>query len=322
MNETQGLARGHGLATVRSLLGRYGIVLVVILLVVFLSSQSSAFLTTRNILNLFAQVAPAGIIACGAAIVIIGGGFDLSSGAVFAISGVVAALVANLVSVEVGIAAGVLLGLFLGLVNGSIIAVFGINSFIATLATGFVYRGVATIMTGGFLVVVADPAFSWIGNARIATVPVPAILFALVALVSGFVLAKTKFGSFVYAIGGNSEAAWLSGVRVNLVRISTYGVSGLCAGIAGVMAASRVSTGQADAGMGLELTVIAAVVVGGISIRGGEGAIWRAVVGIVLIALIGNGFNILNINPFYQSIAQGLIILVAVAADARARRTG
>ncbi|MBL8581074.1 MAG: ABC transporter permease [Rhizobiaceae bacterium] len=302
---------------IAAIVSRFGIVLVLVALVVVLSMMSSAFLTPRNLLNVLAQVAPAGIVACGAALVIIAGGFDLSAGAIFAISGIVAAYLANTTAAVVAIAAGASAGLLLGVVNGGVITLFGINSFIATLATGFIFRGVATMITGGFLIGVNNPTFSALGNMRVFTVPIPVYVFAGVAIVTGLLLSQTKLGRYVYATGGNAEAARLSGVRVDLVRVATYAISGLCAGIGGVIFASRVSTGQADAGTGLELTVIAAVVVGGISIKGGEGSIWRAVVGVLLIALIGNGFNILNINPFYQSIAQGLIILVAVAVDSR-----
>lgn len=299
------------------LLARFGIVLVLVAMVVVLSLMSSAFFTPRNLFNVLSQVAPAGIVACGAALVIIAGGFDLSSGAIFAIAGIVSAHVANASFAVAGIAAGAGAGLLLGVVNGGVITLFGINSFIATLATGFIFRGVATMITGGFLVAVANPSFSILGNMRLLTVPIPVYVFAGVAIATGLLLSQTKVGRYIYATGGNAEAARLSGVRVDMVRITAYAISGLCAGLAGVISASRVSTGQADAGTGLELTVIAAVVVGGISIKGGEGSIWRAVVGVLLIALIGNGFNILNINPFYQAIAQGFIILIAVAVDSR-----
>lgn len=315
-----GAAKAAGQARtpqIGTIISRFGIVLVLVALVIVLSMMSSAFFTPRNLLNVLAQVAPAGIVACGAALVIIAGGFDLSAGSIFAISGIIGAYLANTTAALVAIMAGASAGLLLGIVNGGVITLFGINSFIATLATGFIFRGVATMITGGFLVGVTNPSFSVLGNTRILTVPIPVFVFAGVAVATGLLLSQTKLGRYIYATGGNLEAARLSGVRVNLVRVATYAISGLCAGIGGVIFASRVSTGQADAGTGLELTVIAAVVVGGISIKGGEGSIWRAVVGVLLIALIGNGFNILNINPFYQSIAQGMIILIAVGVDAR-----
>jgi ribose transport system permease protein len=298
---------------------KYGIVLVFLVLFIVLSVSSDAFLTSRNLLNLLSQNAPIGIVACGATIVIIAGGFDLSIGAVYAFSGVVAAYVAINVDPTLGWFAGIALGLVLGLLNGVIITRFQINSFIATLATGFIYRGIATVITGGFLVSVSNDRFKYIGNERVIGLPIPAIIFIVVAVLTGIALARTKYGRYVYAAGGNAEAARLSGVRVNLVQLGAFGFSGACAGLAGVIAASRVSTGQANTGVGIELAVIAAVVVGGISIKGGEGTIWRAVIGVLLIALISNGFNMLNIDPFYQAIALGTIILVAVGVDNRSR---
>lgn len=312
--QQEGRKRG---ISVGRFLSQYGIVVVFVALFAVLAIASPAFLSTRNLLNILAQTAPVGIAACGAALVIISGGFDLSVGAVFAMSGVVAAFAVNVMDPTFAILLGILVGLILGLINGAVISGFGINSFIATLATGFIFRGIATILTGGFLVSAANEQFRWFGNGRVFTVPMPVYMFALVAIITGVVLAKSRYGRYLYAAGGNAEAARLSGIRVELVRLVAFGISGMAAGFAGVISAARVSTGQADAGTGIELTVIAAVVVGGISIMGGEGAIWRAVFGVLLIAMIGNGFNLLNIDPFYQSIAQGAIILIAVGVDSR-----
>lgn len=304
-------------AVIGRLASRYGIVIVFVALVIVLGLMSSAFLTPRNIFNVLSQTAPLGIMACGAALVIIAGGFDLSVGAIYSFAGVVAAFTANATNAPIGMLVGVLAGLLLGLLNGALISLFGINSFIATLATGLGFAGFTAVLTGGFLVPVKAEGFNILGNERLLTIPLPVFVFALAAVITAIVLAKTRFGRYVYASGGNAEAARLSGVRVELVRLATFGISGLCAGLAGVIATSRVSSGQAGSGSGLELTVIAAVVVGGISISGGEGSIWRAVLGVLLIALINNGFNILNVDPFYQSIAQGAIILIAVAFDSR-----
>ncbi|MDR1800013.1 MAG: ABC transporter permease [Bifidobacteriaceae bacterium] len=300
------------------LAGRYWIVLVFIGLVVALSLMSSAFLTTRNIFNVLNQVAPTGIIACAAALVIIAGGFDLSVGAIYSFAGVLAAIVSNATNnALIGSLAGVGGGLVLGLVNGLAVFFLGINSFIATLATSLAFGGLTEVLTGGYLITVEAPGFNLLGNHRLWTVPLPVYVFAAVALITGLILAKGTFGRHVYAAGGNQEAARLSGVRIERVGVTTFAVSGLCAGLAGLIATSRVNNGQAGSGSGIELTVIAAVVVGGISISGGEGSIWRAVLGVLLIALLGNGFNILNVDPFYQSIAQGSIILIAVAFDSR-----
>jgi ribose transport system permease protein len=299
----------------------YGFVLMFCALFVALSLASSSFLTSTNLLNLLSQNAPIGIAACGATLVVIAGGFDLSVGAIYAFSGVVAAKVANAVDPVTGLVAGVLAGLLLGCLNGALVTQLKVNTFIATLASGFVIRGAATLLTGGLLISVPDAAFATLGRDEILSVKVSIVVFAVVALVTSLLLTRTIFGRYVFATGGNAEAARLSGVRVDVVRTATFALSGLCAGLGGVIAASRVSTGQADTGTGLELAVIAAIAIGGTSIMGGDGAIWRSVLGVLFVAMIANGFNILNIDPFYQSIAQGVIILFAVAVD-RLGRSG
>lgn len=315
-----GTAEAERAPASRLRLGRardYGIVVVFLALFIALSIASPAFLSSRNLLNILAQSAPIGIIACGGTLVIIAGGFDLSVGAIFAFSGVIAAKTANAVDPVAGLLAGLLVGVVLGLINGGIVTLFRVNTFIATLASGYVFRGVATLITGGFLVSVSDDAFSFLGREEVFSVKVSVFIFAAVALFTGFLLTRTRFGRYIFAVGGNPEAARLSGIRVDLIRTATFVYSGVCASLAGIIATSRVSTGQADAGVGIELAAIAAIVIGGTSILGGEGAAWRSVLGVLLIAMIGNGFNVMNIDPFYQSIVQGLIILVAVAVDAR-----
>jgi ribose transport system permease protein len=191
---------------------------------------------------------------------------------------------------------------------------------VATLATGMMIRGLAVVITSGFLVTVADERYTIIGREALFGVKYSVWLFAAFAVICGFLLSRTKFGRHIYAVGGNPEAARLSGIRVGWVKALTFGISGFAAGLAGLIASSRVSTGQADAGSLIELTAIAAVVIGGTSIAGGEGAIWRTIVGILLLALIGNGFNMLRVEPFYQDIVKGAIIVVAVAMDAWSKR--
>lgn len=299
----------------------YGIVTTFVLLFVVLSVSSSAFLTSTNMLNILDQNAAIGIIACGGTLVIIAGGFDLSVGAIFAFAAVVSAEIANHVDPVVGLLAGVLVGLGLGLVNGLIVTGLKINTFIATLASGYVFRGIATLITGGFLVSVAATSFAVPGTYKFFDVKFTIWIFVIVAVALGFLLAKTAYGRYVYAVGGNLEAARLSGIRVDRIRAMTFMISGLCAGIAGVLAASQDATGSARAGTGIELAAIAAIVIGGTSIAGGEGAVWRSVLGVMLLALINNGFNLLNIDPFYQSVVQGAIILIAVAVDVWARKS-
>jgi ribose transport system permease protein len=300
----------------------YGIVFTFLALFLTLSIASPAFLSTTNLLNIANQNSSIGIIAVGSTLVIIAGGFDLSVAAIFGLASVVAAQVANGVDPTVGLLAGVLAGGLLGLVNGAIVTAGRINAFIATLASGYVFRGVATLLTSGFLVSVTAHGFGTIGQYYLFGIHIPIWFFIGVIGVLSFLLGRTVFGRHVYAVGGNEQAARLSGVRVNRVRTATFVISGLCAGLAGVIAASQDMTGQPAGGTGFELTAIAAVVIGGTSIAGGQGAIWRSVLGVMLIALINNGFNLLNVDAFYQAVAQGLIILIAVGVDVWGRSFG
>jgi len=289
-------------------------------LFVALSFASDAFLTSTNLLNLLDQNAAIGIIACAATLVIIAGGFDLSVGAIFAIAGVCAAKAANGSSPLLAVLAAIAVGAALGLGNGLLVTVGRINSFIGTLASMYMIRGLALLVSGGFLITVTDPGFATLGTGKLGSVTYGTLVFVAVAILTGVLLHRSVFGRYVYASGDNPDAARLSGVPVTRTRALTFVLSGACAGLAGAIVASRVSTGQADSGAGLELAAIAAVVIGGTSIAGGEGAVWRSVMGVFLLALISNGFNLLNIDPVYQQIVQGAIIAIAVGADAWSRR--
>jgi ribose transport system permease protein len=213
-----------------------------------------------------------------------------------------------------------LAGAALGLVNAVIVNQIRINSFIATLASSIVFRGAAILVTGGMIVSVTDRSFRILGTRRLFEAKYSVYVYLAFVLITWFILTRTTLGRYIYAVGGNAEAARLSGIRVGLIRGATFVISGLSAGIAGVLAASRTSSAQPDLGAGLELSAIAATVVGGTSILGGEGAIWRAVLGVLILAMIGNGFNLLDINTTYQQVVQGLLIMVAVGADQLVRR--
>lgn len=298
------------------LVQEYGIVLAFIATFVVLSLSNPAFFTVRNMLNVLDQASQVGLIALGATVTIIGGGFDLSAGAIFTMSGSVAALIARAGFPILGLIAGVLTGLILGFVNGGLITGFRVNSFVATLASGLIIRGLAYVLTQGLLIQINDDRFSWLGRGRFLNAKIPVYVLFIFAIVVWFLLSHTKFGRYVYAIGDNEEAARLSGGRVGLVRTLTFALSGLSAGLAGVIGASRIATGQANVGNGIELSAIAAVVIGGTSIMGGEGAVWRTLFGFLLLQLISNGMNILNVPTFYQLIIEGSVIMFAVALDA------
>ena len=306
------------------LLRDYGIVVAFGLLFIFLTITTPAFFSIDNFRNVLEQNAYIGIAACGATVVMIGSGFDLSQGAVFALSGVLAAWLAVHVDPLVGLIGGALAGILFGIFNGALVSVLGIHSFLATLSSGFVFTGIALWVTGGFLIDASEfSTFLWLGRGElIPTLPNQILLFAIVAVVVGLLLAKTNYGRYVYAAGGNREASRLSGVPVRLVIGGTFVVSALTASIAGLIVVSQAGTGQSAPGGTdtLALTSIAAVVIGGTSIQGGQGAVWRTVVGVLFLAMINNAFNLSGVSPDLQAIFTGLIILAAVALNSIAGR--
>jgi ribose transport system permease protein len=295
----------------------YAVLIIIVALMVYMSLISDAFLTPRNLLNILNQSTPLALIAAALTLVIISGGFDLSTGAIFGVATVSAAWLAVNADPILGLAVAPLVGLVLGVANGVIITGLHVHSFLATLATSLVFRGIAILITGGFLIQVRIPEFIWLGRGRIADTVNVAVLFMVVFVgVMMFLLNRTTFGRRIYAVGGNEEAAVLSGVRVNLVKIGAFALTGIASGLAAAISVSRLSMGQPQAGAGMELQAIAAVILGGTSIYGGEGAVWRSVAGVLLLQLIDNAFNILDVNPFYKDLTTGLIIVAAVAASA------
>ncbi|MBL8131713.1 MAG: ABC transporter permease [Anaerolineae bacterium] len=312
-----------------ALLLDYGIVIGFAALFMLLSFQTEAFLTPRNQLNILDQAHQIGLMAVAVTVVIIAGGFDLSMGAIFAMSGVVAAFVArDLGQVEafagaapyLGWIAGIATGALLGLLNGVLVTFLQINTFVATLASGIVIRGLALIITQAEQVRVPDDAFQALARGSIGDFRNTIFLWLGFALLMTLLLTRTRLGRYIFASGDNPEAARLAGINVNLVRTIAFGISGFAAGLSGVISASKFQKAQNDAGQGLELIAIAAVVIGGTSIMGGEGAVWRTVLGVLLLRLIENGFNLANVDTFYQDVFQGLIILFAVALDALRHR--
>lgn len=301
-------------------LRQYAVLILLVVLFVVLSVSSSAFFTVDNLLNIVNQNVPLAIVAMAGTFVIISGGFDLSTGAMFAVVNVFAAGVAVHINVWLGLGLSPFVGLLLGALNGVLITQLRIHSFLATLATSLAYRAVAVLITGGTLISVLDPNFAILGGGRVLGLYWAVVVLIVFAVFAGFLLNMTSFGRYVFAVGGNQEAAELSGVAVNKVRVAVFAFSGMAAGAAAAIGVSRISSGEPLAGTGLELQAIAAVILGGTSIYGGVGAVWRSLCGVYLIALIGNGFNILNVNPLYKDLVTGVIILAAVALSAGDRR--
>jgi ribose transport system permease protein len=300
-----------------------GILLPFVVLFVVLSVTSGPFLTTTNLLNILDQQSAILIMAAAGTLVLVGGGIDLSVGATYGLAGVVAAQVVMHASPVVALAAAIAVGLVVGLVNGVVTTYFRINALIATLAVSFIVAGIASKVTNGnLLVLTSKPSFANVARSELMGVR-SSIWIALLCLVAlGVLLSRTTFGRYLYAAGGNAEAARLAGVRINRVRIAAFMASGAAAAIGGVIDVSRVLSAQSTSGDQLTFTVLAGMVVGGTSILGGEGAVWRTSIGVLFIALVGNGFDLLGVDPLYQQITLGVILLLAVGADAlsRARR--
>ena len=290
-------------------------------LFITLSITSSVFLTQGNLLNILSQQAPLMIVAAASTMVIIAGSFDLSTGSIVAVTNVAAAQVAiHSGSNSLGLLTAPALGLLLGIVNGVVITVLRVHSFLGTLATSLVYSALALLLTNGSIISVDDPAFANLGQGTWGPVTISSIVMVVWVLVAMVVLNRTVVGRHVFAVGGNSEAAALSGVSVRSTHIFTFAASGLACGIAAAIIVSRVSSGQPTQGADITLNAIAAVILGGTSIYGGAGALWRSLTGVYLLALIGNGFNLLGANQFYKSMVTGVVIVAAVALAAVGRR--
>jgi ribose transport system permease protein len=298
---------------------RYGIVIALILLVVISQMLYPNFLTSANLQNILSQNATLGIVCAGVTFVTIAAGFDLSVPAMIGIGAVAAARLSDqsLPVILVGVLA---LGIACGLVNGLIITVMKINPLIATLGTSAVFAGATLLYTHGSPIPVTGDSLEvlqgeWLG------LRVQSWIMVAVFVIAGVVLAKTTYGRAIYAIGGSTEAARLAGIRVTVIRTSTYVLSGMCSSLAGVLFASTLMMGQSDLGQAnYALLAITVVVVGGTSLFGGEGAMWRSVVGLALLAALSNVFNSLGIQSAWQSIVQGTILILAVGADLLTRR--
>ncbi len=300
----------------------YAVIFTFVALFALLSATSSAFLTTINILNLLDQNSAAIILATASTFVIIGAGFDISIGAVLTLSAVVSAVVAVHLTFWAGLLAGPLTGIVCGLINAVLVGIVRINSIIATLATNLIFAGVAVVVTGGGVITVPDQRFTVLASTgyRFLGLQYDIIIAFAFAVILEIILTRSVFGRHVFAVGGNALAAWLSGINVAGIRAATFVLSGFAAGLAGAITASRIGAGEPTTDPTTVLAVIAAVVVGGTSILGGEGAVWRTVLGVMFIALIGNGFDLLQINAIYQQIAEGIIVVLAVGFDTWSRK--
>ncbi|MDQ4113063.1 MAG: ABC transporter permease [Actinomycetota bacterium] len=308
-------------ARVLNLLSQGQSIAGLLIVCIIFTALSADFLTQYNLFNILRQSAVTAILAAGMVFVIVTGGIDLSVGAVVAVSGTLTAgMLRDGLPIPAAIAIGLLVGLGFGLVNGVLVAVARMPAFIVTLGTMTVGSSVALAYSQGLPISNLPDGFTYLGQGAVGPIPVPVILAAVVALIAGIVLKRTLIGRYAVAIGGGEQVAFLSGVNTARWKATVYAVMGLLAGFAGIVLAARQNSGQPTAGAGVELMVIAAVVIGGTSLSGGRGSMWGAMIGTLLITVINNGLNLLNVSPYYQGLLVGGLILAAVALDRRNRR--
>ena len=309
---------------VGAFLAKYSMLGVLVALLAIATILYPRFFSAGNIGNLLSQNAAVGIIAVGMTLVIITGGFDLSVGAVYALGSVIyAGVTVQTGSTFLAGIAALIAGLLVGILNGSLVSIVKINPFVATLGTASIVSGIAYIYSNSSPFIVNDvPEFQDLALTTILGVKLPIWIMITVFVVGTVLLAKTTYGRNIVAVGGNYEAAWLSGIKVKGISASAYVITGALAALAGMMDSSRLGVGQADVGASIALDAIAIVVVGGTSLRGGEGGVWRSAIGLLILATLTNVFYSLNVTQNWQLIAKGTIVVAAVAVDAivRARR--
>jgi inositol transport system permease protein len=311
---------------------KYAIVLILLLMIALVSILSPAFLQPGNLVNVVRQISVTGLVAMGVTVAIISTGIDLSLGSVLGLAAVVAASLAQqpdgpavkypglVLPLIIPILAGLFVGLLCGLINGSLIAQFKIPPFIATLGMLTAARGLALLYSNGRPISNLTDEYNFLGRGAILGVPVPIIILGVVAIITHIMLNSTKFGRYVYAIGGNELAARFSGLNLKRVTIGIYAYSGLLAGLAGIMLSSRISSGQPGLGVGYELDAIASAVIGGTSLSGGIGTVWGTLVGALIIGVLNNSLDLLNVSAYWQQILKGAIIVVAIIIDQRKNR--
>jgi len=296
----------------KDMIRRYGILIGLIGLITGFSVLSERFFTISNMLIVMRQTSIVAFLAVGMSFVILGAGIDLSVGSVLAFSGAVGAGVMQNGGIFFGILAGLALGTALGTFNGIVITKLKIPAFIATLAMMAIARGGTLVYTDGRPITGLPSSFAFLGRGYIGNVPFPIILMLIIFILAYIVLKLTRFGRYVYATGGNINAARASGIKVDNVIISTFAISGFLSGLTGMVLASRLNSAQPTAGMGYELDAIAAVVLGGTNLFGGEGELWGTLVGAFIMGILNNGLNMLNVSSFYQQVVKGIVILIAV----------
>ena len=280
------------------------------------SLASPYFLSLNNFLNIGLYGSIMGIAAVGMTLVLLTGNIDVSIGSVMGLTGVtMATLLQRNVPLPVAIIIGLSIGAFGGFVNGIFVTRLRINSLIVTLSTMAILRGLAFVLCGGLSIVITDVGFRWFGRDYVLNIPVSLLLMVIFYIVFAYILKNTKFGRRVYAVGGNSRASYLSGINIKHVQVWVFTISGLAAAVGGFLMAAQTGSGLPQAGTGLELDVIAAAVLGGTSLSGGKGKIVGTLLGVMIMSTLSNGMVLMNVPSFYQQIAKGCVLLIAVFLD-------
>ena len=291
-----------------------------IALFVILSIASPNFLTSTNLSSVVRQTAVINIMALGMTVIIISGGIDLSVGSILALAGLLGTMTMEKNGIPLGIAVGLVTGMLCGFANGLMTTSLRINPFIVTLGTMGIYRGLALIISKGLPVHEIPPSYSYLGEGNLLHVPFVLWLLLLCAVIIHVTLEHTRLGRYAFSIGSNSDAAYYAGVPVRFHIMAVYAIAGVLTGLAGMIEASRLMTGQPTGGQGYELTAIAAVVIGGGSLRGGEGSVLGTLVGAFIMGLLANGSDLLGTNPYWQQVIIGSVIILAVSFDELRKR--
>lgn len=295
---------------------QFTLILTFIVLCISMTFLSDKFLTQGNILNVFRQASQIGVCAIGMTMVILLGGIDLSVGSVQGLAGVAAVIVLNKTgNIVLAIVAGVLVGAAIGLINSLIITKMNITPLICTLGTMSIISGTALVATNAVSFQVTDKAYMNIGIGRVGSIPIPVLILIVLIIIFYFVLNHTVYGRYIYAIGGNKESAALAGIPVDKIIIITYTISGMLTGLAAVILSARMGSGQPTAGTGFEMSVIAAVIIGGVSLSGGRGSLGGAMIGVMTLYVLTNGMVLMDVSSFWQDIMRGALIILAVYVD-------
>ena len=308
-------------ARISAVMLRGMIVWLLIALIVLCRILYPGFLERDNLFNILSQNVQVGLIALGMTFVMIAGGFDLSVGAIYAAGATIYAIEAKEVSLPLAALITLAIGLVAGLANGLIITRLKVNAFVATLGTASIFSGAAFLYSHSAPIIVDEPNFMTLGTGRWLDIPISLYLLIVVYAFGSLILSKTVYGRSLYAVGGNPEAARLAGLRVDFLKISTYALVGALSALGGMIIASRLGIGQPDIAGTMSLDAIAIVIIGGTSLFGGEGAVWRTAVGLLLLAVLTNIFDALALDSNFQSLIKGAIVIAAVALDAYSRRS-